>query len=277
MNNKKKLSILLEAFFTERLMNQVQASPHTIASYRDTFQLLLKYAVIKLKKQPYQLILEDLNANFLSGFFIYLEKKRNISTQSRNVRLSAIRSFFKYLSFQEPGRSALISQVLAIPNKKTTRKLIHSLTQSEMEALIATPDLSTWIGRRDYALILVAMETGLRLSELIHLTWEQVHWTEKGGYIQCVGKGRKERCSVFSHATSKALQFWRREKLSSDFVFPTIYKGTAMSSDCVQKLLKKYGKLAEENCPSLKNKKVTPHVLRYPNINKIQTFFKLAC
>jgi len=169
------------------------------------------------------------------------------------------------LSFQEPERSALISQVLAIPNKRTSKNLIHSLTRDEVESLLAAQDISTWIGRRDHAFILVAIETGLRLSELIHLRWENVHITEKGGYIQCVGKGRKERCSVFSRATSRILRLWKKETevAPSSHVYPTIYEGTAMSPDCVQKRLKRYKKLAEEQCPSLKNKKVTPHVLRH--------------
>lgn len=264
MKTSDKLAVVLEAFFTDRLINEKRASPHTIASYSDTFQLLLKYAAYKLKKQPSELKLTDLNDKFIRDFLMDLEKNRNNTPQTRNVRLTAIKSFFQYASFQEPGKSALIGRVLAIQKKKANKNLIHYLTPLELKALLASPDLDTWIGRRDYAIILVATETGLRLSELNQLKWENIHMADKRGYIQCIGKGRKERSCMLSQQTCRVLQSWKKETEISpfSFVYPTKH-GERMSPDCVQWLLKKYKRIAEKKCPSLKGKKISPHVLRH--------------
>lgn len=258
-----KLSSFLEAFFTNRLMNERKASQYTIESYRDTFKLLIRYAEKKLKKRPDQLLVEDLNAHLISDFLMDLEKTRKIIPKTRNLRLAAIRSFFRYISFSIPDKSALIQQVLAIPNKKHIQKLIVSLTSEEIKALLSIPNTNTWVGRRDHLLISLAIDTGLRLSEIINLEWINIHLSKKAGHIQCTGKGRKERSALFTHYTSNLLRNWEKENnKSSDFVFITT-RGLKMSSDAIQLLLKKYSKLAEKKCSSLNNKKITPHTLRH--------------
>lgn len=257
------LAMLLEKFFTERMMHQMRASSNTIASYRDTFILLLKYTTKHLKKQPSELTIKDLDADLISQFLDDLEKTRGLKARCRNVRLAAIRSFFKYLSYQVPEASGLISQILAIPNKKFTKKLIHYLTRQEIDALLQVPDQRTWIGRRDFALMTITIQTGLRLSELTQLKKENVKLGPVA-YIQCLGKGRKERCTPLNRLSVRVLRKWFKEleNSNSDFVFPTFY-GKRMSPDNFRYLLEKYTKLAQLSCPSLKNKRVSPHVFRH--------------
>ena len=165
---------LLERFFTRRLMAQRQASPHTIASYRDTFRLLLEFGQKRWHKVPSQMALTDLDAPLIGAFLDQLEKQRGNSARSRNLRLTAIRSFFHYAAFEEPAESALIQRVLAMPSKRYEKKLIGFLTRPEIDALLAAPDQERWAGRRDHAWLLVAVQTGLRLSEIIHLRWADV-------------------------------------------------------------------------------------------------------
>jgi integrase/recombinase XerD len=260
MEKKEKISYLLEAFFNQRLIGQMDASPQTIASYSITFQLLLKYASKRLKKRPTELLLNHFNAKLVSQFLDDIEQQRGISAQTRNIRLAAIRSFFHYISTRKPEWGGLISEVLAIPNKHKSRKLIDFLTDEEAEVLLNTPDKEAWIGRRDHALLLIALQTGLRLSELTSLKWEDVDFK----YIKCIGKGRKSRITPLSEESIKCLHNWSEELNASpsDSIFPTIHGGK-MSADSVQYLLKKYVKIAEAKCPSLKSKKISPHVLRH--------------
>ena len=257
------LFALLEAFFSVCLIKQKRVSPHTIASFSETFQLLFEYAKKRLKKTPEQLTLQDINAHFLSQFLEDLEKKRKISPLTRNLRLTALRSFFQFLSTKLPDMSNLIAQVLAIPNKRSVRKQIDFLTNTEINALLNAPDQKNWLGKRDHALLLIAIQTGARLSELTELKWRDVH-LGLGSYIECKGKGRKERCIPLTSQSNRCLQAWAKEvnDLPSDIVFPTIH-GKKMSSDTFQYLVKKYTKVAAKNCTSLKGKKVTPHVLRH--------------
>jgi integrase/recombinase XerD len=263
MRSSGNFAMLLEKFFTERMMHQMRASSNTIASYRDTFILLLQYTTKHLKKHPSDLIISDLSADLILRFLEDLEKTRGLKARCRNVRLSAIRSFFKYLSYQIPEASGLISQILAIPNKKFTKKLIHYLTREEVDALLQVPDQRTWIGRRDFALILIAVQTGLRQSELIQLKKENVN-LHPVAYVQCIGKGRKERCTPLNRLSIRVLQKWFKELENQgfDFVFPTLY-GKKMSPDNFRYLLEKYTKIAQLTCPSLKNKRVSPHVFRH--------------
>jgi integrase/recombinase XerD len=258
-----KLSAFLESFFSLRLMKQKRVSPHTIASYSETFRLLFEYARKRLKKPPSQLTLQDINAQFLSQFLDDLEKKRKISSLTRNLRLTALRSFFRFLAPQLPEISTLISQVLAIPNKRSVRRLIDYLADDEVDALLKAPNQKKWVGKRDHALLLIAVQTGARLSELIELKWKDVHLGQ-GSYIECLGKGRKERCIPLAPQSNRCLQVWAKEvnHPSSDVVFPTIH-GKKMSSDTFQNLVKKYTQMGAKNCPSLIGKKVTPHMLRH--------------
>ena len=205
MRSSATLAGLLESFFTQRLMNQRQASPHTISSYRDTFRLLLQFARQRLHKSPARLEFEEIDAPLVAAFLNDLEKGRGISVRSRNLRLTAIRSFFQYAAYEEPSHAAQIQRVLAIPGKRHTRALVHFLSRPEIDALLAAPDQHTWFGRRDHALILVAVQTGLRLSELTGLQRHDVAlpsstnryrlrervpgmWTESANGAQCLDR-----------------------------------------------------------------------------------------
>jgi integrase/recombinase XerD len=204
------VATLIERYFTERLMRQREVSANTIASYRDTFRLLFLFAQARLRKPPSALLLSDLDAPFITAFLSDLETKRGASAKTRNLRLTAIRSFFRFVSFEEPAHSALIRCVLAIPSKRHDKRQVHFLTRPEIEALLAAPDRTTWLGRRDHTLLLVTAQTGLRLSELTGLDRDAVH-LGTGAHVRCVGKGRKERCTPLTTLAQRALQAWLKE------------------------------------------------------------------
>jgi integrase/recombinase XerD len=252
---------LLQSFFTERLMNQRQASPHTSASYRDTFRLLLQFAQNRLRKPPSQVTIEDLDAPFIGAFLDHLEKNRHNSVRSRNLRLTAILSFFRYIAFQQPEKSAHIQRVLAIPSKRHRRRLVGFLTPPEIDALLEAPDQKTWAGRRDHALLMLAIQTGLRLSELTSLRCQDI-MLGTGAHVHCLGKGRKERCTPLTKQMALVLRSWMRERHGDrmDPVFPNA-RGDSLSSDGVQYLLAKHVAAAQQKCPSLHKKRVSPHVL----------------
>lgn len=254
---------LIERFFSERLIRQQDVSTHTIASYRDTFRLLLKFAMARLRKAPSDLTLDELDAPFIGAFLTDLETKRGASVTTRNLRLTAIRSFFRFVSFEEPAHSALIQRVLAIPSKRHDKRQVNFLTRTELEAVLAAPDRTTWLGRRDHALLLLATQTGLRLSELISLSREAIH-LGTGAHVRCVGKGRKERCTPLTRYARIALQVWLNEpaRRNASVLFPNLHGGQ-LSPDSVQSLLAKHVGVASKTCPSLATKRVSPHVLRH--------------
>jgi site-specific recombinase XerD len=254
---------LLQAFFTDRLIHQRGASPHTIASYRDTFRLLFIFARKRLCISPSDLTLEELDAPFIGAFLDHLERHRHCGIRTRNLRLTAIRSFFHYVALQEPGCSALIRRVLSMPTKRYDRAIIDFLSHPEIQALLAAPDGSTWLGRRDKALLLLAIQTGLRLSELIGLRRRDVV-LNAGAHVRCHGKGRKERSTPLTKQTVAVLKAWLLERGGSadDVVFPGS-SGSSLSPDGVQYLLAKHVVAARTTCPSLKEKKISPHVLRH--------------
>ena len=254
---------LLQAFFTDRLLRQRNASQNTIASYRDTFRLLLGFATQLLKKAPSNLAIEDLDTPFIGAFLEHLEKDRGNSARSRNVRLAAIHSFFRYIALQEPSHSALAQRILAIPSKRYKRRQIEFLTRPEIDALLAAPDQNTWAGRRDRALMLVMVQTGLRVSELIALRCLDIV-LDTGAHVRCTGKGRKERCTPLRKEAVATLRAWLRERNadSSEPLFPNA-RGGPLSSDGVQYLLNKHIATSSQQCTSLKKKKVSPHVLRH--------------
>jgi integrase/recombinase XerD len=254
---------LLEAFFTDRLMRQRQASPHTVASYRDAFRLLLRFAQQRLRKEPSTLDLEHIDAPLVGAFLEHLEKERGISARSRNVRLAAIHSFFRYAALHEPQHSGLIQRVLAMPSKRYHRKPVEFLTRPEINALLAVPDQATWAGRRDRTLLLVAVQAGLRVSELTGLRCRDL-MLGTGPYVRCLGKGRKERCTPFRKEAAKALRRWCREQSGNpeDPVFPNA-RGNPMSRDGVEYILRKHVDVARRRCSSMRGKRVSPHVLRH--------------
>jgi integrase/recombinase XerD len=253
----------LESFFTKRLIAQRRASPHTIGSYRDTFRLLLQFAVKRLGKAPSALALEDLNAPFLGTFLDELESTRANGARSRNLRLTAIRSFFRYAALESPQHSGLIQRVLVIPNKRQPRPLVGFLTRSEIDALLLAPDRDTWLGRRDHALLLTAVQTGLRLAEITSIRQQDL-CLGTGAHVRCEGKGRKERCTPLAKSTVAVLTAWIRDQGEDGarILFPSA-RGGRLSADAVQHLVAKYAAVAQKTCPSLTDKRLSPHVLRH--------------
>ncbi len=257
------LAPLLQRFFTQRLMQQRQVSPHTISSYRDTFRLLLTFTQQRLHTAPARLRFDQLSAPLIAAFLDHLEKDRGLSVRSRNLRLTAIHSFFRYAAFEEPAHAAQIQRVLAIPHKRFTRAMVRFLTRPEVEALLAAPDPRTWFGRRDHAFLLMAVQTGLRLSEMTGLTREDLTFGP-GAHVRVIGKGRKERCTPLAKPTVAVLKSWLREPPRGDgrVLFPNA-RGMRLSPDGVRYLLVKHCTAAARVCPSLKDKCVTVHVLRH--------------
>jgi len=263
MKDAAGFPILLETFFTRRLIAQRKASPHTIASYRDTFRLLLQFAEKQLAKVPSRLTMEDLNAPFLGAFLDHLEGPRANGARSRNLRLTAIRSFFRFAALETPQHSGLIQRVLAIPNKRQPRPLVGFLTRPEIDALLAAPDRDRWLGRRDHTLLLTAIQTGLRLTEITSIRQQDVSLAS-GAHIRCEGKGRKERCTPLTKSTVAVLTAWIREQGADGtrILFPST-RGGRLSADAVQYLVAKYAVVAQQACSSLADKHISPHVLRH--------------
>ncbi len=257
------LAPTLETFFTERLTHQQQASQHTIAAYRDTFRLLLTFAEQKTGRMPSSLRLEDLDAPLIGAFLDHLEVDRHNSVRTRNARLAAIHALFRFAALRHPDHSALIQRVLSIPQKRGNRELVTFLDRTEIDALLAAPDHTRWVGRRDHALLLTAVQTGLRVSEITGLTCQDVE-LGTSAHVQCRGKGRKDRITPLAAQTVAVLRTWLAESRGrpSDPLFPGP-RGLALSRDAVALMVSKYAAAASERCPSLKTKTVSPHVLRH--------------
>ena len=234
-----------------------------MASYRDTFRLLLKYAADRLGRQPTELQIADIDADLVGGFLTFVETRRGNGARSRNTRLSAIRSFFKYVAVNEPQLLHHCQRVLAMPSKRYEKRTIDYLTPREIEALIGAADLATWSGRRDRTLLLLALQTGLRVSELINLTCGDVV-LGIGAHVRCIGKGRKERSTPLRKDCVKALRVWLSERGGADseplFVSN---RGDRLSRDAVERIVRKHVGVGRHTCPTLKGKRVTPHVLRH--------------
>jgi site-specific recombinase XerD len=262
-NTTPSFAVLLQSFFTQRLMNQRQASPHTIGSYRDTFRLLLRFAQTRLQKTPSRFELSDIDAPLIAAFLDDMEKNREIVARSRNLRLTAIRSFFRYAALEAPEHSAQIQRVLAIPSKRHTRSMISFLNREEVEALLAAPDQKTWLGRRDHVLLLLVVQTGLRLSEMTSLRRSDVT-LGSGAHIRVMGKGRKERSIPLTKRTAAVLKAWLQEPVvgTTGLLCPSA-RGRKLSADGMQYILKKHISSASKTSPSLANKRVTPHSLRH--------------
>ena len=257
------LSSLIESFFTERLLCQRRASPQTVASYRDAFRLLLQFARDLLGKAPSSLDVADLDAPLVVAFLAHLEKERGNSIRTRNTRLAAIHSFFRYIELEDPAHSAVIQRVLAVPAKRCSRRPVGFLGRVEMDALLGAPDVSSWAGRRDVTLLHVALQTGLRVSELVGLKCHDVK-LGPGAHIRCDGKGRKERCTPLRKDAVTALRSWLKEHAlgPSAPLFPNA-RGGVLSRDGVEYLLKKHVKTARRSCASLRGRRISPHVLRH--------------
>jgi integrase/recombinase XerD len=255
------LAPLLQGFFTDRLARQKNASPHTVAAYRDTYRLLLVFVREQTGKAPNTLSLADLDATLIGAFLQHLEQQRGNRGATRNARLAAIHSLFRYAAPRAPEHAAVISQVLAIPPRRRERAIVSYLTPDEIDALLAAPDRKTWHGRRDHALLLLAVQTGLRVSELTALTVQDVH-LGAGPHVRCRGKGRKDRATPLTGQTVKVLKTWLAElgPTHDGPLFPT-RAGGRLSRDAVERLVAKHA--AAHSCPSIRGKKVTPHTLRH--------------
>ena len=257
------LPSFLQRFFTDRLNAQMQASPNTVASYRDTFRLLLRFAADRRGRAPTHLRVDDLDADLIGDFLTHVETARRNSVRSRNVRLAAIRSFFRYVALNEPALALHCQRVLAMPSKRAARRPVDFLTGPEMDALLAAPDRSHRVGERDYVLLVVALRTGLRVSELTHLRRRDVVFGT-GAHVRCDVKGRKQRCTPLRRDARTALESWLAgaEDAADAFVFPS-HRGGRLSRDAVERIVRKHATAGGRACPSLAAKRVTPHVLRH--------------
>jgi integrase/recombinase XerD len=257
------LAPILQGFFTDRLARQKNASPHTVAAYRDTCRLLLAFARERTGKKPSALSLADIDAGLVGAFLQHLEDDRGNGSATRNARLAAIHSLFNYAAPRAPEHAAVISQVLAIPPRQRERAIVSYLTPAEIDALLAAPDRVTWHGRRDHALLLLAIQTGLRISELTGLAVHDVH-LGAGPHVRCHGKGRKDRATPLTRQVVQTLRTWLAEVGAEPGtpLFPA-RAGGPLSRDAVQRLVAKHAAAAAGNCPSIREKNVTPHVLRH--------------
>jgi site-specific recombinase XerD len=254
---------LLQAFFAERLIRERRVSHHTVAAYRDCFRLLFGFAKQRLAKAPSQLLLEDLDAPFVVDFLQHLETERDNGARSRNARLAALHSFFSYVALREPACAHHCQRVLAIPSKRHEKRAIDFLLADEIDALLGIIDRSTWIGRRDRTLLSLAIQTGLRASELVTLRCRDIV-LGPSAYVRCEGKGRKQRCTPLRRDLVALVEAWLRERRGQpdDPAFPS-QRGGTLSRDALEKLLTKYATEAATKCPSLRSKRVSPHVLRH--------------
>lgn len=263
MKHEPDFLSLLEMYFTKYLMQQRQASPHTIASYRDTFRLLGRYAARKLGKPPEKLALCDFDSAFVGDFLRHLEEERGNDARTRNNRLAAIRSFFRHVALHEPHHGARAQRILAIPSKRYDRRTVNYLDQDEIGALLEAPDLSTWIGRRDRTLLVVAIQTGLRASELIQLRCKDVE-LGTGAHVRCRGKGRKARSTPLRKDSVVAMGAWLKELKGEPKapVFPN-QRGGVLSHDSLNYMVAKHVATARSGGTTLQGKHVTPHTLRH--------------
>lgn len=257
------LAPILQTFFTQRLAAQQNASPNTVAAYRDTFRLLLAFVQEHTGISPSRLSLEDLDAPLISAYLDHLESRRGVSIKTRNSRLAALHSLFRFAALRHPEHAALIQRVLAIPTKRAPRPLITYLTKQEIDALLAAPDLNARTGRRDRALLLVAIQTGLRVSELTGLRRTDVV-LGTGAHLTCTGKGRKQRATPLTTDTAKVLRAWMTEcpGQPNDPLFPGP-RGGPLSRDAISRIVARHAATAARTCPSITAKKPTPHVLRH--------------
>ena len=254
---------LLQRFFTDRLVNQLGASQYTVAAYRDAFRLLFQFASERLGRAPSELLMEDLDVGFLGQFLEHLQLNRGNCARTRNNRLSAIRAFFQYVAITEPALALQCQRVLAIPSKRYERGPVEFLTEEETAALLGAPNPDRWIGRRDKTLLLVAVQTGLRNSEITSLRRQDVEFGT-GAHVRCLGKGRKMRSTPLRPDVAAVLEEWLSQQggKPDDPVFPSS-NGGRLSADAFQRLVSRHIAIARRSCPSLVPKTVTPHTLRH--------------
>jgi len=257
------LAPTLQAFFTERLITQRDSSPRTVAAYRDTFRLLLSFAHERIGKQPCELDIDDLDAPLIGAFLTHLEHDRGNSARTRNARLAAIHSLYRYTALRHPEHLQTIGRVIAIPFKRHEQNSVNYLNLDEIKALLRAPDRTTWLGRRDHALLLTAIQTGVRVTELVTLNISNVS-LDTGAHLQVLGKNRKRRTASLTHETVVVLREWLKERHGEpeEPMFPT-RQGRPLTRSGVGQLLAKHTATATVACASLKTKNVSPHTLRH--------------
>ena len=227
------LPALVQRFFTDRLCVQMEASRHTIAGYRDTFRLLLRYASARHGKPPVKLSVGDIDADLIADFLLHTETVRGNSARTRNTRLAAIRSFFRYVAMSDPTWLLHCQRILAMPNKRHVKRTVTFLNADEIAALLAAPDRTKWVGRRDHALLLLAVQTGLRASELVGLTCGDVV-LGVSAHIRCTGKGRKERATPLRRETAKLMAAWIGDNAKATSPLFTSIRGEKLSRDALE-------------------------------------------
>jgi integrase/recombinase XerD len=260
-----RLAPTLQAFFTSYLNGQKGASYHTISAYRDSWRLLLGYLRDRQHLNPDRIDFTDLDAETIIGFLAHLEQDRGNSPATRNARLVAIHAVFHYASYTLLEHAELIARVLAIAPKRTATADISYLTDAEVDAVLAAPPTTRWVGRRDQLMILTLITAGLRVSELTATTWTDAQ-LQPPSYLRCHGKGRKDRTTPLTSATTRSLQAWQKENhdLGPDGpLFPAQGTRRAMTQDAVTQRLAVHTTTAAVHCPTLTGKDVTPHVLRH--------------
>jgi integrase/recombinase XerD len=257
------LAPTLQTFFTERLIGQREASPHTVTAYRDTMRMFLRFAAGRLHIEPSKLDIGDLDASLVGAFLDYCEHDRANSVRTRNARLAALRSLFRYAALHHPEHAAVIERTLAIPTKRFERRLVTFLTDAEVDALLAAPDRNTWTGQRDHTLLALAVQTGLRASEVIGLRCQDLH-LGAGAHVTCLGKGRKQRITPLVAGLASVLRAWLSLRAGQDgeLLFTT-HTGRMLSRDALERRLALYVGVAARQCPSMREKKVSLHVLRH--------------
>jgi integrase/recombinase XerD len=261
--NSTQIGPLLQNFFVDYLCNQKRVSPQTIASYRDTFRLLLEFIRDKHRIEPAAVSIKNLDVEVILSFLDHLEQSRHNSIRSRNLRLAAIRSFFRLVALRDPAQVSHAARVLAIPVKRTDRRLIKAITREEMEAILSAPDLSQWSGRRDHALLLTLYNSGARVSEITALEQSQFCFGAQS-FLRFQGKGRKERAVPLWTKTARALQSWFRELSGRETNLAFVSaRGRKLTRNGVDYILQQAVEKAVNECPSLRDKKITPHVLRH--------------
>ena len=265
------LAPTLQAFFTDRLITQRDVSPSTVTAYRDTFRLLLAFVEQQTGKQPFQLDLADLDAPLIGAFLTHLEHDRHNTPRTRNARLAAIHSFYRYAGLRHPEHLATIARIMAIPTKRHERTDLTYLTKPEIEALLQAPDLTTWLGRRDHTLLLTMITTGVRVSELIAITINDVTLANGAQHLRVHGKGRKNRTTPLKAETTTALRAWLHERAGApeDPLFPT-QQGHPLHRQTIALLVTKHARAAAGRCPSLATKRISPHTLRHTNAMLLQ-------
>ncbi len=258
-----KFAALVQGYFSQRLVEQQNASVRTVASYRDTFRLLLGYLQTTRKRAVAALTLADLDAPVIAAFLDHLERRRHNGIRTRNARFAAIRSFLRCAASREPESLPVVQRVLAMPMKRFARPALTFLSREEMSALLEAPDDSTWSGQRDRALFALMYNTGARVSEAIAVRRADLS-LDATRSVRIMGKGRKERTVPLWKGTARQLSDWaaRISMAPEALLFPS-RGGGQLSRSGVEKRLQHAVAVAVGRCPTLSGKRVSPHTLRH--------------